>query len=599
MAPTLGRLEVHDMSSDMSTSENRQTLQMMSANRGNGETRHDGATVPDEQQTERGRVSHANGNGDRATVTQQTEHGSVSHVNEMNLQASEEQRRDVTAPYDTITAQPQQPVTAPEPPQASTAPERPQPVYNGSPYPSILSELLRVQDEQEGQISRIYEEIRSTAAQVSTTATQVRTTAMAQEQMAAQYQASRAETRAQMQAVLAQFNQVQEAQRKSDEQAQKTQDEVEKMKEELNVKVNETVREQLQEVVGQGIGGLLRNDLSKVIKKEIKREAKKEKVKKEEAAGKPKKNLSLFNIHVREEGKRLGPVRDLFQVASRSWREMPEKDRMRLYGDILTLDKQRYEREMEGWWEERKVPADQRKPAAKPSPEDLAATADPQEFATDAPIETQSPPEESAPIAATVGPGEQIFVPNLLPIDIATNGTEATLNEVVFPPPTTTIVTNRRQEVHGATVALDEERTGDPSRATYPEAVPFLGVERISQEEQPVHAEEVRQSNSVPEAASLPEIDANHHRDNTEGAVGSASARRLQESTASLASNGDGNTQELPFVSARVREARRGRTILLTGSETLQSMSWRATLMALLSKQALFGWSMTQELHGK
>ena len=144
-----------------------------------------------------------------------------------------------------------------------------------------------------------------------------------------------------------------------------------------------------------------------------------------------------------------------------------------------------------------------------------------------------------------------IHTPYLHPIAIAPSGTEATLNDVVFPPPTTTIVINRRQEVHGATVALDEERTGDPSSATYPEAVPFLGVERISQEEQPVHAEEVRQSNSVPEAASLPEIDANHHRDNTEGAVGSASARRLQESTASLASNGDGNTQELPSVSAR------------------------------------------------
>ena len=63
MAPTLGRLEVHDMSSDIATAENRQTLQMSSANRGNGETRHDGATVPDEQQTEVDRVSHANGNG--------------------------------------------------------------------------------------------------------------------------------------------------------------------------------------------------------------------------------------------------------------------------------------------------------------------------------------------------------------------------------------------------------------------------------------------------------------------------------------------------------------------------------------------------------
>jgi len=554
MAPTLGPLEAQDVSSDITTADNRQILQMSSANRGNGDAQHDGATVPDEQQTERGRVSHANGNGDRATVTQQTEHGSVSQVNELNLQASEEQRRDVTAPYDTITAQPQQPVTAPEPPQASTAPERPQPVDNRSPYPSILSELVRVQQEQEAEVSKFYDEIRSTAAQV-------RTTALAQERMAAGHQASRAETFAQMQAVLAQFNQVQEAQRKSDEQAQKTLDEINQVQEaqrksdERAQKSDEQAQKTLDEIKKMKEEMKTREEkLSKEIKKEIKKEAKKEKVKKEKAAGKPKKNWSLYNIHVMEERKRLkalGSEQDLFQVAARSWREMSEEDRMRLYGDILTLDKQRYEREMEGWWEERKVPADQRKPAAKPSPEDLAATADPQEFATDAPIETQSPPEESAPIAATVGQGEQIFVPNLPPIDIATNGTEATLNEVVFPPPTTTIVINRRQEVHGATVALDEERTGDSSRATYPEAVPFLGVERISQEEQPVHAEEVRQSNSVPEAASLPETDANHHRDNTEDAIGSAAARRLQESTASLASNGDGNTQELPSVSAR------------------------------------------------
>jgi len=344
MAPTLGRLEAQDVSSDMSTSENRQTLQMMNASRGNGETRDDGATVPDEQQTERGRVSHANGNGGDVTQEQQTEHGSVSHANELNLQANEEQRRDVTTPYDTttITAQYQQAENrANAPPQASAAPEHPQPVVNEAPHPLSLSELLRVQDEQEGQISRIYEEIR--------------TSAMRQAQMAAQYQASRAETRAQMQAVL-------EAQRKSDEQAQKTQDEVKKMKEEINVKVEETVREQLRELrvaVDQEVEGMLRKKLPKEIKKEIKREAKKEKVKKEKAAGKPKKNWSLYNIHVMEERKRLkalGSEQDLFQVAARSWREMSEEDRMRRYGDILTLDKQRYEREMEEWRERRRNP---------------------------------------------------------------------------------------------------------------------------------------------------------------------------------------------------------------------------------------------------
>ena len=191
LARTLGRLEVHDMSSDMSTSENRQTLQIMNAYRGNGETRHDGATVPDEQQTELGSDSH-----------------------ELNLQANEEQRRDV------------------------------------------LSELVRMQQELEVEVSKIYGEIR--------------TSAMLQEQLAAGHTALRAQTLAQMQAVLAQFNQVQEAQRKSDERAQKTQDEIKKMKEEMktreeefNVKVEETIREKLRVAVDQEFEGMLRKEASK------------------------------------------------------------------------------------------------------------------------------------------------------------------------------------------------------------------------------------------------------------------------------------------------------------------------------------------------
>jgi len=226
MTETVAQL-VHDMSSDMSTSENRQTLQIMNAYRGNGETRHDGATVPDEQQTELGSDSH-----------------------ELNLQANEEQRRDVTTPYNTITAQ------SNEPPQAFAAPEHPQPVDNRSPYPSILSELVRMQQELEVEVSKIYGEIR--------------TLVMRQEQLAAGHTALRAQTLAQMQAVLAQFNQVQEAQRKSDERAQKTQDEIKKMKEEMktreeefNVKVEETIREKLRVAVDQEFEGMLRKEASK------------------------------------------------------------------------------------------------------------------------------------------------------------------------------------------------------------------------------------------------------------------------------------------------------------------------------------------------
>ncbi|KAK1738977.1 hypothetical protein QTG54_010293 [Skeletonema marinoi] len=160
---------------------------------------------------------------------------------------------------------------------------------------------------------------------------------------------------------------------------------------------NATV-EELQEVVGQGFAGLLRNELPKVIKQELRRKQ----VKEEKAAGKPKKNCHMYNIHVSEERKRLkelGPVRDLFQVASRSWGEMSEEERMRQYGDIFTRNKERYERELEGWRERRRNPDDEKKPAAKPTPEELAATA-----ATDHSQEPHQPPHEE-PIAAAAGPG--------------------------------------------------------------------------------------------------------------------------------------------------------------------------------------------------
>jgi len=180
------------------------------------------------------------------------------------------------------------------------------------------------------------------------------------------------------------------------QQALKTREEEFKTrKEEFNATVEETVREQLQEVVGQGIAGLLRNELPKVIKQEFRRKQ----VKEEKAAGKPRKNWSLLNIHVMEERKRLGPVQDLFQVASRPWNEMSEEERWRRYGDLFTLDKERYKRELEGWRERRRNPDDEKKPAAKPTPEELAATA-----ATDHSQEPHQPPHEE-PIAAAAGPG--------------------------------------------------------------------------------------------------------------------------------------------------------------------------------------------------
>ena len=372
MAPTLGLIKVADVSVDVAATENSQALQMSSSNRRNGETPH--ASVPHEQQTE---------------------HDVISHSNETLQASGEEQRLADTTPRGTITTQAHQAAAA-------------QPFVNESPHPVTLRELLRVQEEQYASVSRAYEEIRTTAAQV-------RSTAMAQEQMVAQHQAAREASAAQMQAVLNQFDQVQEAQRRSDEraqksdkQAQKTLEALEKMKEELkkreeelSMKVDETVKESLRAAVDEEF-----KKLPKVIKKEVKKEAKREKNKEEKAAGKPKKNWSLYNIHVMEEQKRLkelGSGEDLFQVASRSWKEIDEEERWARYGGIYEIDKGRYERELEVWWEEREVPVDQRKPAAKPTPEELVATVDPRESAADTP---NAPPEESSHTAAAMGPGD-------------------------------------------------------------------------------------------------------------------------------------------------------------------------------------------------
>ena len=168
--------------------------------------------------------------------------------------------------------------------------------------------------------------------------------------------------------------------------------------EQLNATVEETVREKLQEVVGQGIAGMLRNELPKVIKQEFRRKQ----VKEEKAAGKPKKNWNLYNIHVMEERKRLkelGSEEDLFRVAAMTWKMISDEERWRRYGDLFTRNKERYERELEGWRERRRNPDDEKKPAAKPTPEELAATA-----ATDHAQEPHQPPHEE-PIAAAAGPG--------------------------------------------------------------------------------------------------------------------------------------------------------------------------------------------------
>jgi len=187
-----------------------------------------------------------------------------------------------------------------------------------------------------------------------------------------------------------------QSQIREQQQAMKTQQQAMKIREE---EFNATVEETVREVVGQGIAGTLRNELLKVIKLEFRRKQ----VKEEKAAGKPRRPWSLINIHVMEESKRLKGLKSeekseeaFIQVATRSWNKMSEEERMRLYGDTRTRDKERYEREQEEW--SRRNPDDEKKPAAKPTPEELAATA-----VTDPSQEPHQPPHE-VPIAAAAGP---------------------------------------------------------------------------------------------------------------------------------------------------------------------------------------------------
>jgi predicted DNA-binding ArsR family transcriptional regulator len=410
MAPTLGLVDRSEMEGVFvgdTRAESSQASQMSSSNRSNGGTHLDGDTAS------------------------QSERGSVY---ESNLQASgEELRHAAVTPHDAITAE-----ALMEPPQPAPAP---------APHPGLLSELIRMQEERDrmqeerdAEVARVYNQIRTTAMLQAQMAEQ-------QAQMSEQHKASRAESRAHFQAVLSQFNSVQEAQRKSDEKAQKAQDEVKKMKEEFNVMVEEKLREKLLETVDQKIEGLLREKLPKAIKKEVKRE----KVKKEKAEGKPKFYWSMYNIHVSEERKRLGETSSkefLFKVAAQSWWGMSEAEKWRRYGDMFNQGKERYEREMD-LWKERKVPADERKPAAKPVAEEQAIA---QETVRDVPIETRPTPEE--PVVAAAAAGAPVRPGRLQQEPAASSASDEDGNTqeftarpgVAFQGSTSSVVTNKKRK---------------------------------------------------------------------------------------------------------------------------------------------------------
>lgn len=121
---------------------------------------------------------------------------------------------------------------------------------------------------------------------------------------------------------------------------------------------------------------------------------KRNQVKEERAAGKPKRELTLYNVHVIEQSKILKTSGLSFgeksKTYSKTWKMMTPEESSRRYGDSLTQYNEQRKREMESWRESHGYPVEDRKPAAKPTPEELAATQEP----------PQSAPEESAPTAA-------------------------------------------------------------------------------------------------------------------------------------------------------------------------------------------------------
>mmetsp|Transcript_14870 Transcript_14870/g.22991 ORF Transcript_14870/g.22991 Transcript_14870/m.22991 type:complete len:858 (-) Transcript_14870:120-2693(-) len=387
MAPTLTLIEDKDVSAKVATGR---ALQMSNANR--GIRVYDNTTLPREQQTE---------------------HDNVVSPSPKNLQASGEEQRFVigTARDGTISAQARQAAAAPE------FTQRPQEVVNNSPYPSYVDVLVREQDEQAAMQAKFYE--------------QMQMTLMAQAQMAKEQHAARAESRAQMKAFM----------EHADQKAQKTLSEVEKMKEELKTREEESrkreeelielnrkrddelkeltrereeelkdFRRKVEETVVkiQAAADEEREITFKAIKKEHKKAVRREKFKEEKKAGKPKKALSYYNIHVKEEGLRLkasGSKEDVFQVASLSWKELDDEEILERYGSVHKLDKERYDREMKEWEKKCEVPVDQRKLAAKPTSLENDATADPRESIVDNPNASHLTPEESVPTAgAAAGP---------------------------------------------------------------------------------------------------------------------------------------------------------------------------------------------------
>ena len=264
----------------------------------------------------------------------------------------------------------------------------------------------------------------------------------------------------------------------------------------------------------------LQEAIVKMDKAEKKR--RREKIKQEKDAGKPKKVMSLYNAHVQMISKMLkeqDSKENLMKVSSRTWKEMSRED-LEMRRNLRAIDKERYEREYRVYLDRRSNGnVDERKPAAKPTPEELVA-ADAvnytqessqlgQEGAVDVAAAGSSP--EAGTIPCSEMPNSQqgsiFFVPG---IPGTWHDAESVLNQGDIPPAATANAIHGSQGIH--------QHTSPPAAAALP-----------------VYT-------ASPEDENFPREDSNSQK--LADPIDVAAPHRLQGSFASLANNR--NTEEMP-----------------------------------------------------
>ena len=158
----------------------------------------------------------------------------------------------------------------------------------------------------------------------------------AEDRMLSQLQASHRAYRARIETLISQYE-VHDAKRSTD---------IDEMKKEFNMRLEQRKEEfQMKDDEAERLELKAEEKLKRAANKTGKNET-----------GMPKKPLTLYNIHVMEEKKRLeasGCNEDcLFTVCSHSWALLDEEQRWRRYGDLFKRDEFRFRNELERWHKE-------------------------------------------------------------------------------------------------------------------------------------------------------------------------------------------------------------------------------------------------------